>query len=198
MPKKVDHGAQRQAIAEAAIRVIDQVGLDAARLRDVALEGQVTTGAVTHYFASKEDVLEAAMTEIVRRILVRQDDQALGREPIEGLIEAACAFLPLDEERLRDWRVWFAFWGRAAVDARYRALHRGYYAEITAGLTRSLDQLRAAGRLPGGPPAAALADAIVAAIDGVGARATHEPESWPAERQVATLRLLLAPLLNPA
>lgn len=198
MPKLVDHDVQRRAIAEAAIRVIDRVGLDAARLRDVALEGRVTTGAVTHYFASKDDVLEAAMAEVVRRILDRQSDQALGRQPIAGLIEAASAFLPLDEERLRDWRVWFAFWGRAAVDARYRALHRGYYADITASLTRSLTQLRDAGRLRACADPAILADAVIAAVDGIGVRATHEPENWPPARQVATLRLLLEPILSPA
>jgi len=198
MPKLVDHDVQRRAIAEAAIRVIDRVGLDAARLRDVALEGRVTTGAVTHYFASKDDVLEAAMAEVVRRILDRQSDQALGRQPIAGLIEAASAFLPLDEERLRDWRVWFAFWGRAAVDPRYRALHRGYYADITASLTLSLTQLRDAGRLGTRADPAMLADAVIAAIDGIGVRATHEPENWPPARQVATLRLLLEPILSPA
>lgn len=198
MPKRVDHLAQRRSIAEAAIRVIDQVGLEGARLRDVAQAGQVTTGAVTHYFGSKDEVLEAAMAEVVRRILGRQADQAMGREPIEGLIEGACAFLPLDEERLRDWRVWFAFWGRAAVDPRYRALHRSYYADITASLTRSLNQLRSGGRLAHEGPAEAFADAIVAAVDGVGVRATHEPGDWPAERQAATLRLLLEPLLKPA
>lgn len=198
MPKLVDHDVQRRAIAEAAIRVIDRVGLDAARLRDVAREGRVTTGAVTHYFASKDDVLEAAMAEVVRRILDRQSDQALGRQPIAGLIEAASAFLPLDEERLRDWRVWFAFWGRAAVDARYRALHRGYYADITASLTRSLTLLRDAGRLRNGADPAILADAVIAAVDGIGVRATHEPGHWPPARQVATLRLLLEPILSPA
>lgn len=195
MPKQVDHNLQRRAIAEAAIRVIDRVGLDAARLRDVAQEGQVTTGAITHYFASKDDVLEAAMGEVVRRILDRQADQAGGREPYADLIDAAAAFLPLDADRLRDWRVWFAFWGRAAVEARYRALHRGYYADITASLTRSLTQLRAAGRLPGAQSPALLADAVIAAVDGIGVRATHDPEHWPARRQIATLRLMLEPLL---
>lgn len=195
MPKQVDHDLQRRAIAEAAIRVIDRVGLDAARLRDVAQEGRITTGAITHYFASKDDVLEAAMSEVVRRILDRQADQAGGREPFAGLIDAAAAFLPLDADRLRDWRVWFAFWGRAAVEARYRTLHRTYYADITASLTRSLTQLRAAGRLPGAQPPALLADAIIAAVDGIGVRATHDPQHWPAERQIVTLRLMLEPLL---
>jgi TetR/AcrR family transcriptional repressor of bet genes len=198
MPKIVDHDVQRRAIAEAAIRVIDRVGLDAARLRDVAREGQVTTGAVTHYFGSKDDVLEAAMAEVVRRILDRQSDQALGRDPVVGLIEAAAAFLPLDEERLRDWRVWFAFWGRAAVDPRYRALHRGYYADITASLTGSLAALRDAGRLQGRDDPAILADAVIAAVDGIGVRATHDPLNWPPERQIATLRLMLQPILSPA
>jgi TetR/AcrR family transcriptional repressor of bet genes len=107
------------------------------------------------------------------------------------------AFLPLDEDRLRDWRVWFAFWGRAAVDARYRALHRGYYADITASLTASMIQMRDAGQLPGGVDPAILADAVIAAVDGIGVRATHEPENWPPARQVATLRLLLEPILSP-
>jgi TetR/AcrR family transcriptional repressor of bet genes len=197
MPKIVDHDTQRRSIADAAIRVIDRVGLDGARLRDVAREGQVTTGAVTHYFGSKDDVLEAAMAEVVRRILDRQATQVAGRDPVAGLVEAAATFLPLDEERLRDWRVWFAFWGRAAVDDRYRALHRGYYADITASLTASLSLLRDAGRLRARDDPAMLADAVIAAVDGIGVRATHEPENWPPARQAATLRLLLEPILSP-
>jgi TetR/AcrR family transcriptional repressor of bet genes len=42
-----------------------------------------------------------------------------------------------------------------------------------------------------------LADAVVAAVDGVGARATLEPEHWPASRQRETLATLLKPLLRP-
>ena len=32
----------------------------------------------------------------------------------------------------------------------------------------------------------ALADAVIAAVDGIGVRATHEPESWPPARHQAT------------
>src|SRR5438045_616199 len=73
MPKQVDAAAQRRAIAGAAIAVIDGAGLDGARLRDVARAANVTTGAVTHYFDDKDAVLEAALEEVVRRILAKQD-----------------------------------------------------------------------------------------------------------------------------
>ena len=40
-----------------------------------------------------------------------------------------------------------------------------------------------------------LADAIVAAIDGVGTRAALEADDWPPRRQRETLARLLGPLL---
>ncbi|MDP1632319.1 MAG: TetR/AcrR family transcriptional regulator [Caulobacter sp.] len=196
MPKQVDHDFRRRSIASAAIRVIDAVGLDAARLTDVAREGEVTTGAVTHYFASKDAVIEAALAEVVRRILDGQaavDDNVLAAD---DLIGALSSFLPVDEEARRDWRVWFAFWGRAIVNERLRALHRDYYAEISRRLTRTLTILQDAGRLPPGATAADVADAVIAVIDGLGVRATFEPDLWPPARQVRVLHLLLIPILS--
>lgn len=184
MPKQVDHAAQRRAIAAAAIDVIDAAGLEGARLRDVARAADVTTGAVTHYFDDKDAVLEAALTEIVRRILDKQ--RAVARDPIE----AACAFLPLDDDSRREWRVWLAFWGRAIVNDRLRAQHRAYYAQITTQLAADIADKAGIGAAR----AARMADAVVAAIDGVGTRATLEPEDWPPARQRATLRALLSPL----
>lgn len=187
MPKQVDILAQRQTIASAAVTVIGSAGLDGARLRDVARMANVTTGAVTHYFDSKDAVLEAALDEVVRRLL---DKQAQTGALDGNVIDRVCAFLPLNAETREEWRVWLAFWGRAIVNERLRAIHRDYYATIVRRLAAALD---AEGRLGGGR-AEALADAIVAAVDGVGTRATLEPETWPPERQRETLRLLLAPL----
>lgn len=186
MPKQVDHDEQRLAIAGAAISVIDREGLDGARLRDVARAANVTTGAVTHYFDSKDAVLEAALAEIVRRILEKQSEIA----GTASLVDLASAFLPLDAASRSEWRVWLAFWGRAIANERLRAIHREYYAAI---VSRLAEGLIAAYPLPE-PQARTLADAVIAAIDGVGTRATLEPEDWPPERQRATLALLLGPL----
>jgi len=196
MPKIVDHASRRRAIAGAAVDVIDELGLDAARLVDVARAGSVTTGAVTHYFDSKDALLEAALEEVVSRILDGQSDMI--EDPLDqsALIEAITTFLPLDQESLRDWRVWFAFWGRAIVDERLRSLHRRYYTEIHRRLAGQISNLQARGKLAPETDPATLADAMIAVIDGLGVRATLEPESWSPDRQKMTLRLMMTPLLS--
>lgn len=196
MPKLVDVEVQRRAIAAAAITVIGAVGVDGARLRDVARAAGVTTGAVTHYFDSKDAVLEAALGETVRRILARQDAAPHPDRPatVSSFIHTSANYLPLDEAGLREWRVWLAFWGRAITDERLRDLHRTFYGQFAEHLVAQLVSLRST------PPTRLqtrrAADAVVAAIDGVGVRATLEPELWPARRQRDTLAGLLLPLLT--
>jgi TetR/AcrR family transcriptional regulator, transcriptional repressor of bet genes len=194
MPKQVDHDQQRQSLAAAALGVIADQGLEAARLRDVAARAGVTTGAVTHYFDGKDAMLEAALDEIVRQILADQD--AAWTQPPRGLDEligSIADFLPLDVEGMQAWRIWLAFWGRAIVDERLRAKHRDYYVQISAKLQKAVRAI-----VPGATAAQArdIADAIVAAVDGIGVRATLEPELWPAKRQRAALKTLLEPLLS--
>lgn len=195
MPKQVDHADRIRTIASAAIAAIGEVGLDALRLRDVAEAGDMTTGAVTHYFDGKDAVLEAALAEVVRRILEGQ--AALDAEVERGNpVEAVAAFLPDTEERRRDWKVWFAFWGRAISDARLRRQHRAYYAAILANLTDSIRAFQRSGLAHPAADPALLADAVVAAVDGLGIRASLEPDEWPPERQRKTLRAMLEPILR--
>lgn len=198
MPRLVDIDAQRRRLTEAAIAVIERSGLEGARLRDVARAAGVTTGAVMHYFDGKDAVLEAALEEVVRRTLERMEGPVApeSRTDIDLFIRRLGRYLPLREDSRQEWRVWLAFWGRAMSDERLRAIHRAYYARIIDRLVEPLRALRPT------PPAPSLrelrhcADAVLAAIDGVGARATLEPEVWPARRQREALAALLRPLLE--
>jgi TetR/AcrR family transcriptional regulator, transcriptional repressor of bet genes len=194
MPKQVDHDLQRQSIAAAALGVIAEHGLEAARLRDVAARAGVTTGAVTHYFDGKDAMLEAALDEIVRQVLDDPDGTWV-RPPrdVAALVESIADFLPVDAEGVQAWRIWLAFWGRAIVDERLRAKNRDYYVQICRQIERAARALD--GTLTK-TEARDLADAIVAAVDGIGVRATLEPELWPAKRQRAALKTLLTPLLR--
>jgi TetR/AcrR family transcriptional repressor of bet genes len=193
MPKVVDATLQRRAIARAAIEVIGASGLERARLRDVAQAAGVTTGAVTHYFDGKDEVLLAALDDIVARILGRAPKTAPGLSLGQALFEMAYENLPLDPARRTEWRVWLAFWGGAMGDERLRARHRDYYVRMVGQLAETLTAV--GGLSP--QDANRLADAIVAAVDGIGARATLEPEFWPASRQREALATLLKPLLAP-
>jgi TetR/AcrR family transcriptional regulator, transcriptional repressor of bet genes len=198
MPKRINLAAQRQMIANAAIDVIDEAGLDGARLRDVARAARVTTGAVTHYFDGKDAVLEAALAEVVRRTLERIDAGLNLKTPTDvgAFIASAFTSLPIDEESRQEWRVWLAFWGRAIADERLAAIHRDHYEKFVDRRIAPLLALRVAGPRPTRAQLQKCADAFVAAIDGIGMRATLEPELWPPKRQRETLTDLLLPMLT--
>ncbi len=197
MPKRIDLEAKRLLITNAAIAVINESGLEGARLRDVARAAKVTTGSVMHYFDGKEAVLEAALQEIVRRILERIETggELKATRNVEVFVSQACTFLPLDKEGREEWRVWLAFWGRAIADQRLRVVHRGYYERIVNALVEPLRALRSVFSRPSDREVRRCADAVIAGIDGIGTRATLEPDLWPPERQLKTLRELLRPML---
>lgn len=189
---------QRRMIADAAISTINRSGLDRTRLRDVARAGSVTTGTVTHYFDGKDAVLEAALGEIVRRTLERMNsvqDPAASMD-IPAFVERVCCYLPVDQNSRQEWRVWLAFWGRAIADERLRAIHSDYYRKFVDGMVRHLKALEVPGAKVSLKTTRNCADAIIAALDGVGTRATLEPDQWPPRRQRQTLNFLLTPMLT--
>ena len=57
MPKVVDIDERRAELAAAAAQLIARAGVGAATMRDVAAEAGWTTGALTHYFADKRELL---------------------------------------------------------------------------------------------------------------------------------------------
>lgn len=183
-------------ISNAAIAVINETGIEGTRLRDVARAADVTTGAVMHYFDDKDAVLEAALEEIVRRTLERME---VGHGPrlldATAFIERVCRHLPVEAESREEWRVWLAFWGRAISHERLRAVHRRHYGAIVDRLMVTLRSLPAVAARHSRRELRGCADAVIAAIDGVGTRATLEPELWPPRRQRETLVQLLRPML---
>jgi TetR/AcrR family transcriptional repressor of bet genes len=196
--RKHQAGQTRAVIIDAATVLFEAQGWSGTGMRDVARAANVTTGAVTHYFDGKDTLLEAALEEVVRRILAKQERARARRAPINvrTFIDQACSYLPIDADGRQEWRVWLAFWGRAIADERLRALHRRYYAEIVDRLIDLLPSIRTAHRAASRRQLSRCADVVIAAIDGVGTRATLEPELWPPSRQRQTLGSLLLPVLT--
>lgn len=181
MPKIVDHQERRRALARAAVDAVAAGGLDQAKLSDIARAAGVTTGALAHYFPDKDAILAAALEDVCRRLLSWIDADK-GHVGIEDIAMA----LPMDEVSMKDWRFWIAYWGRAPFSESLRTIHQQYYQEIEDALTTGFAKASETPRL--------LASAVIAAVDGVGTRATLDPETWPPERQRVLLSALLGPL----
>jgi AcrR family transcriptional regulator len=141
VPRIVDPEVRRTDLAEAVWRVIRRDGLARASVRNVAREAGLSMGSLRHYFATQSELLAFAMRLVTDRVTERV--RALDRSgDVRDLAERVIAeVLPLDEDRLAEAEVWFAFVGKAAVDpelARQRDegydLLRRVFAELVAAL----------------------------------------------------------------
>lgn len=191
MPKKIDHDARRKDIARAAIAVIGDLGIDNTRLVDFARAANATTGTITHYFEDKDAVLLAALDHVAQNILF----MLRYPEKPDDIVALAELILPIDEDSMRDWRVWMSFFGRAVGDPALARINKAYYDEFRDGLAAIIRRQQAEGRLASHIAPDITADAIISVIDGFCIRATLEREEWPAERQKAQLEAMLRPLL---
>lgn len=193
MPKKIDHNARRRDIARAAISVIGVQGIDNTRLIDVARAANATTGAITHYFEGKDALLLAALDRLAQDIL-----HALRHATAEDdLVELAAMLLPVDEQRLCDWRVWLSFFGRAVGDPAMARINKAYYEEFRDGIAGLIRAQQKLGKLSRDIAPESTADAIISVVDGFGVRTSLEHEEWPPKRQRQQLEAMLRPLLPP-
>lgn len=191
MPKKIDHDARRKDIARAAISVIGDLGIDNTRLVDVARAANATTGTITHYFEDKDAVLLAALDHVAQNILFMLRHP----EKPDDIVALAELILPIDEDSMRDWRVWMSFFGRAVGDPALARINKAYYDEFRDGLAAIIRRQQAEGKLDVRIDPGITADAIISVIDGFCIRATLEREEWPAARQKTQLEAMLRPLL---
>ena len=86
---------------------------------------------MTHYFESKDDMLVAALREVHRRAGQRMIRHVGGPDIEKVLLEVILDALPIEEDSQLEWKVWLAFWGRAAADERLRQEQQRRYAECT-------------------------------------------------------------------
>ncbi len=130
MPKSVDPSQKRTEFVAASWDVIAAEGLKGATLRRVAAEAGCTTGALTHYFTDRQSLLIDALRSAHNQAGARMIDAAKrASSHLERLKAVLLEALPLDESRLREWRVWLAFWAESMNDAELAEENARRYAE---------------------------------------------------------------------
>jgi TetR/AcrR family transcriptional regulator, transcriptional repressor of bet genes len=194
MPKIVDHDKRRDEIALVACRVVAQVGFDQATIVRIAREAGYTTGMVAHYFDTKQDIIIAALRLILRRIEERLSPQDGIAEP--ELLALLTEALPVDEARYTECAFWIAFWGQVPSDKRLKSINAWLHGEYLRLFERCL--ARGWRDWPRWPPATRrqVLGSVVTFINGITASTVASRSDWPAERQIAQLRLQLELLHN--
>lgn len=181
MPKVVDHAQRRRELVAATWAVVAAEGIEAATVRRIAEEAGCTTGRITHYFADKEEVLVAALRQVHRAAGKRMLAAIGPRSGLEALRAVLAEALPLDQERVLEWRVWLAFWGSAATSTSLQAEQHQRYREWRGLLKRVL----ATAALPADIDLDRLVDQIVALVDGFGLQGVLDPQD-PRPEQLAS------------
>jgi AcrR family transcriptional regulator len=171
----VDHDERRRRIAQAIVAVISQEGLEAATIRRIAAELGGPTKIVTHYFADKQEMLVWAYRSLseqgqqyVRELVVRDPTDIVG---------ALMAMTAIDERQKLLWRVYIAFWDRAARDPLFAELQR---AEIGAALQVICGILRA--RNGDRADLQSISQRLNALVQGISVLALAEKDQWSVER----------------
>ena len=172
MPKQVDHAVRRRELIEASWDVISREGIEALTLRKVAAAADCTTGRIAHYFAGREELLLTALSAAyaaaeARMVRIEKSSRSAG-ERLRGVIHEA---LPLNAERLREWRVWIVFWAAAAANDVLAQENTRRYTAWQQMIARLITECA------GGANAQNLAFGLVAMIDGIGIRTSLAPDA---------------------
>ncbi|MFI6299085.1 TetR/AcrR family transcriptional regulator [Nonomuraea sp. NPDC050790] len=170
MPKSVDHGERRRHIAAALLRVVERDGMEAVSVRTVAAEAGCSVGAIQRYFTSKDEMLRFALAEVVEASGERLRNVPLttdGRRFPEALREVILSVLPLDPVRRGEALVWAAFHAQAAARPDFAAAVAEVTREARGLLLEALRLAEEAGRLRPGQDHEALAQLVLAVMDGL-------------------------------
>ncbi len=195
MPKIVDVDERRHNLAAAAARVIARSGVGAATVREVSAEAGLTSGALTHYFSDKRELLQFTLRASLERrrqaVPLPESDDVLER--LRALLVRA---LPTTDDARLHWQVTIAFCAQAESDDELAAVQRDAYRAFRGQVEALLISAAEAGQVVV-VDARRQAEALIALADGIALQALFDVASWPAERQLELLDDALSALTVP-
>ncbi|OLT10067.1 TetR family transcriptional regulator [Actinomadura sp. CNU-125] len=197
MPRTVDKQARRRDVADALFRIAAREGLDGVSMRTVATEAGFSLGAVQRYFQTKDEMLrfafeQAADAARARLAAIRAAPEG-GAFPDE-LRRAMLGYLPADESRLAEARIWAAFHAEAAVRPAFADALNELDAEARANLRAAIAAAQETDELPSGRRPDELAELILVLLDGLWWSAVRRPPGTPLTAQRGVIDTAIAML----
>ena len=172
---------RRAAVIEAAEAEFGAHGFSRGSLNVIARRAGVAKGSLFQYFADKRDLLLSTLRAAASRTTVRFEAAIAEGGDLQAGLEA---WLPLDEQRLTDWRVIIAFWGVAVSDPELAEVQDGHVTRARARVEKLLRQDRQLAEKPS--ETVRLAQQVVALSLGIALQAVFE-SAGPTARAQRTL-----------
>jgi AcrR family transcriptional regulator len=183
MPKIVDHDAQRECFADAAIRLIARDGFEGMTMRAVAAEAGLSYGSLFHYFGSKDELLIHAVRQLTAQQSRRVNEFSSRSKGLRALQRLLFDDALVDAASRDEAVVWLAFLSRAALQPDLARIHGQMIDGWLERIRQMLEEARAAGEVPATLDAEAEALAIWVYSAGVGQQGLLYPQRFPPARQ---------------
>jgi AcrR family transcriptional regulator len=186
MPRYVDREDRRSQIVNATLDVLAKEGPSGLNFRAVAGRMGGSSTVVTHYFGTKQELLDALVENLARWPTEVQELEVGVDDPSERLRLFLRWLLPCDEQGLRDETARINLIGERDTRVRTEHLFAAWDQNVRSLLTRHVEELVPARRVP------AVVDVLRSATNGITLSTVEHPDEWPADRQFAVLDEILA------
>jgi AcrR family transcriptional regulator len=196
MPKVVDHQRRRQDLAQLTVEVISAVGIENTTIREIARRGGLSIGVLTHYFASKDELIAFTFRSVTEQSFAELDQLAASHQPGLARLEAAMHAVAR-VGKPGGLGLWLSFWDRAARNPRFANEHKAFYARWRRYVRGCLADSASLRQIEGGIKLDEATDLVVAAVDGIWIGTALDPDRFSAARRRSLFRLQIAALTRP-
>ncbi|MBO0878121.1 MAG: TetR family transcriptional regulator C-terminal domain-containing protein, partial [Pseudonocardia sp.] len=186
----------RQRLLDALVAITAERGLDRASMREVAAAAGVAIGTVQYYCRSKDEMLRMAFEYVIDRIIARVTAIPESDRAAHMLRHGVLEFLPLDELRRVEARVYLAFTARAAISPPLARLQHDLQTQMREKCTRAFALARQRGEAVADFDPEAAARATMAMVDGLMLHMLTDPAGMPADAAITVLDEHLHRFLN--
>jgi AcrR family transcriptional regulator len=171
----------RERILDAAVERIARDGIDGVRIARIAMDAGVSTALVHYHFATREALLAEALQhsfELAGDTRTLDTGEAPAVQRLRDMVEQC---LPVPGVQERDWVLWVELWLRAVRHPDLRPTAAHLYTRMQDWVREAIEDGVASGDFA--PcDAAAVADRVLALVDGYGIRALLGDPAMPLER----------------
>jgi TetR/AcrR family transcriptional regulator, regulator of biofilm formation and stress response len=132
-PARPRRGQGREAILSAVARIVAREGIDGVTFRSVAAEAGVSPGLASYHFATRDEMLQEAMTWAVHDAIQELAGMSDGRSP--SLLRNSVDFVAAKPDEMA-FQFETIFHGRrsASLSAHVREMYETYFAAVQESL----------------------------------------------------------------